>query len=363
MSRSLKCVTLSLLALAVAAPAARSETTRTLKLEMAAGSPFAVENLAGKMRVVQGSGDKVVATAVIHAESDEIAKLVRFEQVSGEKGAPTLRVIYPTDTYSTFRYPAQAEDGGSWLGSLLGGSSTSTEYAGKRVKVSDKGGVLLYADLEVRLPRRALEATFRNLIGKIEGEGVEGTLLFDAASADTELTNLRGKISVDTGSGDVHATGIDGNFSADCGSGDIELSEFTGEGIDCDVGSGDVSLQNVVARRINVDTGSGDVEVTGADVEEFQADCGSGDITLMARGERLARVSVDSSSGDVWLGLGPAASFEAVADMSSGDITSRYPDAEPIRDDGEVVGYRRGSARTKIHVNTGSGDLLIEPGR
>jgi hypothetical protein len=39
-----------------------------------------------------------------------------------------------------------------------------------------------------------------------------------------------------------------------------------------------------------------------------------------------------------------------------------FKDAQPIVRHKEVIGYRRGDARTKIDVDTGSGDLMIEPG-
>jgi len=36
--------------------------------------------------------------------------------------------------------------------------------------------------------------------------------------------------------------------------------------------------------------------------------------------------------------------------------------SSPIVRKREVVGYRRGSAQTRISVDTGSGDLILEPG-
>jgi hypothetical protein len=50
------------------------------------------------------------------------------------------------------------------------------------------------------------------------------------------------------------------------------------------------------------------------------------------------------------------------ADQGSGDLISRYDDASPILSGRELVGYRRGGAKTKVHVETGSGDVVLEPG-
>ena len=98
-----------------------------------------------------------------------------------------------------------------------------------------------------------------------------------------------------------------------------------------------------------------------ADTEEFDANTGSGNVQLDAQGARLTRVSADTGSGNVLLRLPADASFEAYADQGSGDLTSRFADAQPILKKKELVGYRRGDGRIKIRVDTGSGDLTIEP--
>jgi hypothetical protein len=346
-----------------ASPGILAETTRTVRAELSADAlqRFAVENLAGAMRVTAGTGRTVVAVATVHAESDELAKGVTFEQVPGKTGVPTLRVRYPLDREDVLRYPGRGKGAGV-LGEMFGGSSTNAEYDGHRVKVSDTRGVLLYADVEVQVPRHLDDATFRNLVGSLEAKGLEGTIRFDTSSGDITTAGVRGAIKTDTGSGDVKASDMKGSFSCDTGSGDCDLAGFDGETIQCNVGSGDVTIREASARLVDVDTGSGDVRLIEGDVEEFRADTGSGDVHLEANGTRLARVKADTGSGDVVLRLGAGASFEALADQGSGDIIMGYKDAQAIVRHREVVGYRRGDARVKIDVDTGSGDLTIEPG-
>jgi DUF4097 and DUF4098 domain-containing protein YvlB len=284
-----------------------------------------------------------------------------IERVRGRGGAALLRVRYPVERHTRFRYPGgDSESGGGWL-SWLGGSSSSMRYDGRRVKVSARRGVTLYADVEVRVPAGKSEATFRNHVGPISGAGLEGRLRFDTGSGNQRLRDLRGDIVADTGSGDVEAASIEGTLRCDTGSGRCEIDDFSGERLICDTGSGEVEVRGAKARKISVDTGSGDVRLKNVDADTMIVDTGSGGVDIESPADRLSRVEADTGSGDVRLRLGDGASFEARADTGSGDIISHYSDAEPIIRRREVVGYRRGDGRIRIEVDTGSGDLVLEP--
>jgi hypothetical protein len=363
MRRPLLATFLGILTFVLVAPLGAAEATRTERLELSplTAGAFVIENLAGTMRVVSGSGSKVVAVATLHAESAALLEKMQFRQVTGEKGRPTLRVEYPIGTRETVRFPHSPDgDSGGILGHFFGGTST-VKYAGHTVKVSAGEGTLLYAELEVQLPAKDVEGTFRNLIGKITGDGVQGTLKFDTASGDISLDKVSGRIMTDTGSGDVKAAGVEGSFDCDTGSGNCHLNGFKGDKISCDVGSGDIFLKSISAKELSTDTGSGNIRVQDADVESFDADTGSGDVLLEADGNRLASIKADTGSGNVVLRLSPAATFEAMADQGSGDLRVDYKDAKPILDGRVVVGYRRGDQKIHIDVSTGSGDLDIEP--
>jgi hypothetical protein len=353
---------LLLLTVLVAAPAT-AEVTKTIRAELTpkAGAAWGVENLAGKMKIVAGSGSAIVAIATVHAENEELAASLQLEEVSIVSGTG-LRMRYPIDRHTTFRYPV-GSDGKNHALSLFGSSNSSFEYDGHKVKVSSSSGVLLYADIEVQVPSRLTgKGTFENHVGMMEGRGVEGNLVFSTSSGDVDLDKVGGEIKIDTGSGDVAAGGGSGQLKVDTGSGDITVEHFTGDVIDCDVGSGDVTLRSGAAKKVSVDTGSGDVEVRSMDIEEFDGDTGSGDVLLESTGAKLTRIVTETGSGDVTLRLGGAASFELIADQGSGDLVSRYDDATPIVKGREVVGYRRGDHRTKISVSTGSGDVTVEAG-
>src|SRR5262245_2538293 len=240
MRRLLPATFLGILIFVLVTPLHAAEATRTERLELspAGTGPFVVENLAGTMRVVAGSGSKVIAVATLHAESQALLDKMQFRQVTGEKGRPTLRVEYPIGARETVRFP-QSPDGesGGILGHFFGGTST-VKYAGHTVKVSSSDGTLLFAEIEVQLPAKDVNGTFRNLIGRISGDGVHGSLVFDSASGDISLNKVGGEIRTDTGSGDVKAETVDGSFDCDTGSGNCHLTNFKGDKISCDVGSG-----------------------------------------------------------------------------------------------------------------------------
>jgi DUF4097 and DUF4098 domain-containing protein YvlB len=383
MRRFLTPLIASFLPLLIAAPLLSAEATRTLRAELpeSAAKSFAVENLAGSMVVRPGSGSKVVAIATVHAESTALAKLVRFEQVEGKDGRPTLRVRYPLDEHRTIRYPGKETSDPGFLSRLFGGDSqTRTKYDGRRVTVKSDSGILLYADVEVEVPAGSAAAGFSVVAGPMSGSDLEGAFSFstgaggvhletvsgeievDTGSGNVKVEDGDGDIEVDTGSGEIAAIRLHGRFSFDTGSGDCTVREFSGEAISGDTGSGDITVRSSTADRISLDTGSGDISVLDSDVAELNADTGSGDVRLSAKGNRLSRINADTGSGDVSLSLGPHASFKLLASQGSGDLINRYDDAQPILQDRELVGYQRGDARTRIVIDTGSGSVLIEPG-
>jgi len=365
MRRSLFVLSVMFVALLLVGPLSAAETTRTIRAELPenASDLFGIENLAGSIIIRPGSGSRVVAVATVHAESTELAEAIRIEQVDGGNGRPTLRVIYPLDEHRTIRYPGGSANSGGFLARLFGGNNqTRTRYAGRRVTVSSDDGVLLYADLEIEIPAGSVDATFSNAASPMRASELEGKLAFSTGAGDVHLERAHGEMAVDTGSGDVTISRSEGRISCDTGSGHCAVREFHGESLSADTGSGDINVRSAVVDRISVDTGSGDIKLVDCDIEQLDADTGSGDIDLAARGDRLSRIIADTGSGNVSLRLGPEASFEVRASQGSGDLINRYEDARAIVDGREVIGYSRGDARIRITVDTGSGDVLIEPG-
>lgn len=360
----MRTISVAFVSLLLSAAVASAESTRSLKAELTADPmrPFRVENLAGHMVVRQGSGSKVVVTATIHGDDQQTAELIRLEEVRDAKtGAPTLRVQYPLNRYTSYRYGRDSDGASGFFERMFSGRSTVT-YAGERVSVSGSRGIGLYADVVIEIPRGA-SGTFRQAVGKVDGTNVEGTLRFDSGSGDITLRDFKGDVTADTGSGDVNASSGRGSFKCDTGSGNCRLSAFSGERIDLDTGSGDIDVTDTTARTVKADTGSGDISLDVQDSEDVSADTGSGNVSLDVSGSGLARIKADTGSGDVTVKLPRDAGFELRADMGSGDVSSDFSDATAILERRKVKGYRRGDLKVKIDVDTGSGDVTVGPGR
>ena len=348
------------LAPAGTAPAFAEEVTRTVRVELPAADAarFAVENLAGTMRIGTGRGETVSAVATIHAADRALADAVRFERVEGDGGVPTLRVRYPAGVHE-LGYPSpNRSDGWPFLDFF---SSSRYRYDGGTYTVHARHAKLLYADVDVRVPARVGEATFRDLVGRLEAENVEGKLAFAIGSADARLARVSGEIRVQGTSGDVRASEVGGDFESDLTSGDCELDDFHGERVVFHANSGDVRVRNLTARRLEVETTSGDARIAPAEVQEFAGHANSGDIQLELSRASLTKARIHTSSGDVRLRLPRDAAFEATARQGSGDIRVDWDDAVAVTRGRRIVGYRRGTGGAEIEVETGSGDFVLAP--
>jgi hypothetical protein len=355
-------VVVGLAVAAVCAGGSGAQSVRVLKAELsgADAAHFSVENLVGTMRISAGTGSSVEIVATVSAESQELADAVRLERVSGDGGAATLRVRYPYAKVSTLRYrdPSDRSTGFDF-GNL---SASSYDYDGHRVRVSSGRGTWVHADVEIHVPAGRREAAFRNLVGRLEADGLQGRLRFEVASADLRLSRLDGDVALEGSSGDVRARDIKGSWKSNFSSGDTDLDGFDGDLLSFKTSSGDVVLRSLRARRAEFESSSGDVRLVDADIEELSAEATSGDVALDATGARLKSVQVRTSSGDVALRLPAGAAFEVDADQSSGAMEVGFDDGTAVRRHDAIIGYRRGSGGAHIRVKTSSGDLSVSPG-
>lgn len=384
----------ALILLGAAAPAVHAaEQTRSFRQPFPAGkAEVRLANLAGKIEIVPGKGRDLVVEATIHgdagsgAETQRLLNNMKWVKGRDKKGREEWALSYPVEKYRTYHYPSGRKDEEddelpAFLSFLNSGSQTMTTYRGERVRIySQKRGsaITLYADLRISLPANA-NAVVRNAMGPVSGGDLQGTLTVDTGSGNVRIVSHTGQLVIDTGSGDVTVGSAKGETSIDTGSGDVLVKRLVGNG-SVDTGSGDVTVQQVSAGRLSIDTGSGDVIVqdgvagqmvaeTGSggvrilavEVEELSADTGSGDVEVRSSLAKARRVTAETGSGDISIKAGADASFAIESDLGSGDLIVGYADASLRKVGRKVVGAKRGSGRTQIRVETGSGDCSISP--
>ena len=148
-------------AILVAAGTLRADVVRVLRLEIPAGAAFRVENLVGRMRARAGSGGQTVVVATIHAESEDLAAGFRLENV-GSGDAPNIRVRYPNGVTRIRYRPDEEHSGVGFLRDLFSSFEGEHSYDGRSYRVGSSGGKLLFADVDIDVPRRDAAATFRN---------------------------------------------------------------------------------------------------------------------------------------------------------------------------------------------------------
>jgi hypothetical protein len=324
------------------------------------GPEVAIYNIAGELRVVEGTG-RSVEIDVTPAGKD--AARLTVEKVT-VKGVPALRVVYPEDriVYPKYGY-----------GPPNGFSSSSFGDGGRRFRVTGKGpGLEAHADIRVSVPR-GKKVNLHLGVGRASITKVDGEISFEGASSSVEAEHVSGSLSLDVGSGDIHITRSQAHINAETGSGDIQITETDGD-LSADAGSGNIDLERVGAERIALDAGSG--SITGADIHvtNMSADCGSGDIDLT--GTSAGRLALDVGSGSVHLRLtknidqltieagSGSVRLEAPASLSAKfriecpkrQLHIDFPTEIERGDDDLTVGTI-GSGRGAIHIEAGSGSV------
>jgi hypothetical protein len=342
----------------LAARTAFGEAERTLRTDLpdAAATAFVVENLAGTLRVVAGSGDAAAIVATVHAENDAIADAVKLDRTSGA-GGTVLHVRYP-ETQRSIRYPTEPGEG---LDLNLFSWGEGHRYQEQTFRVSRHRGKLLYVDVEVRLPARLAGATFSQVVGRVEAQGVEGKLAFEVESADVKLDRVKGNISLKGTSGDIRASDVSGSWTSEFTSGDCALRGFRGEGFAFRSTSGDLNARDLEARHVRIQTTSGDVLLRDSDIEELETRSTSGDVDVDQKSTRLAQARLDATSGDVLIRLPGEASFEVDTNTGSGDVHIGYPEVVSERHGHDPSVYRHGTGGALIRIKTSSGNLTIRP--
>lgn len=212
-----------------------------------------------------------------------------------------------------------------------------------------------YAELRIALPAGvAAEASV--VSGDIAAADVRGDLRLTTVSGGVEVSDSAGALTVRTTSGDVAVSGHAGALDVETTSGDVradgELAAPRVETV-----SGDVELEGasgaVEARSI-----SGELSVRDAQGARLSIESTSGDVTFagsLAGGESSR---IGNISGDVRVRLDDPGDLRLDLSTLSGDLESDLPLRDADRERRSLTGTL-GVGDTVLTISTTSGDVEV----
>lgn len=342
----------ALTTLAAAPPptlAAAQTESRSLR-----GTEVAVYNLAGRLRVLPGTGDAVVVE--IHRGGADRERL-RIE-TGTVRGRETMRVVYPSDriVYRDARARSRVTMRVRGDGTFSDGAWN--DFSGQdRVEIRDSGqGLDAFADLVVRVPRGQRIALYLG-VGRAEVANVEGDVLVDVAGAEVDVTGTKGNLTLDTGSGRVMVRDVTGDVNIDAGSGGVSLDRIRGSVLRIDSGSGGVEGSDVEVREFRADVGSGGLRVYRMKAAVVDAETGSGGVQLdlLSNPERM---DIETGSGGATIRVPATLGAEIEAETGSGGFSTDFEITTRRVSRNHIIG-RIGDGKSRVRIEAGSGSVRL----
>jgi DUF4097 and DUF4098 domain-containing protein YvlB len=184
----------------------------------------------------------------------------------------------------------------------------------------------------------------------------------NVVSAPVSIDGLDGgKVEVDSVSGRIRANVRAPEVSMQTVSGTIDLAGSAGKA-DLQTVSGDITAPTI-RDRVEAQTVSGRMTIGGGPWKEANFSTVSGDTQIRGGITGDGKLTVDSMSGDVELGLPADTSARLEASTFSGDLRSDF--GSPTKGDdgpGKELKTTIGSGSGHIHVEAFSGDVKIRRG-
>lgn len=231
-----------------------------------------------------------------------------------------------------------------------------------------RGDARLIAEMEITVPRNAtIEAHGR--LGDFDINGVNGNVEITSDNAGVRLQDIGGEVHIDLRRSDiVRAVGVKGPFDLKGGGEDVDLQNMEGAVTVEGAYSGTIQLHNLAKPirmhndRVDLSiekipgdvrmglgdfTGSnlvGPVHLSGRSRDVTISDftnvldvvIDSGDVNVRPGVLPLARMDVQTRSGNVTLSLPGAAKYDLTASTSHGDVTNEF--GAPLRTENQGRG-------------------------
>lgn len=281
--------------LAVAATA-RAERPVSISRVVAADAEITIENVAGSVTVVGVEGGELRVTGTLGDDVEEL-------DISGGPNDVSIEVVIPDDR----------------------------DWKRKR-KIA--------AQLELQVPRGvsldvetvSARIDVRGVDGEIEAGSVSGSVTAVGGSGEIELESVSGAVTLSGGSGSIVAESVSGKVTLEQVSGDIEASTVSGE----------VWMETATASDVEIESVSGGVYFKGAVRKRLEVESHSGNVRVALPAGFGARFELDTFSGRIENGLGPAARR-----------TDRF---EP----GLSAEFSTGDGAARVSIESFSGNIVLE---
>ena len=317
------------------------------------GRDVAIYNLAGRLRVEGGTGDRVVVE--VTRGGRDAGKLKLETGVVHSRMA--LRVRYPSDrvTYSDDRWRGRTtirvdEDG------VFGDNNGRWDDLRQVVIDSDGDGLDAHADLRVIVPR-GMRLALRLGVGETTIDNVEGTLSVEVQAARVRVSRVRGSLELESGSGSAEISDVTGDVHAESGSGGMTVNGIRGGTLKLESGSGGLRGSALDVTELEAEAGSGGIRLTGVKTNRLQVETGSGgcDVELLAATEDI---SIETGSGGVTLRMPPTTNATVDIETGSGGIETDF-DVRQTRIERGALRGTIGSGSDRIKIEAGSGKVHL----
>jgi DUF4097 and DUF4098 domain-containing protein YvlB len=232
-----------------------------------------------------------------------------------------------------------------------------TGTLGKGAEELRISGTSSHMDIEVVLPQHSRNVKPTQLVislprsCRLEVSTVSASIDLNDFDGDVELASVSGEITAVCGAGGVGIETVSGGISLGCDSAKTAVESV----------SGDIRVRGIHG-QISGNTVSGDLLVEGGAFSSIIAESVSGNIQFDCGLTGGARVEVSAHSGDVVFLLANDLSARCEVDTFSGNITNGFGPAgvENEYGPGRELEFTAGSGDGHLEIDTFSGNVVLK---
>jgi hypothetical protein len=264
-----------------------------------------IQNLAGRVELVPGSGPTVEIEATVRvgdlaeAELKRLIDFIRWVEAPSEDAEPRWGLAFPTEDYPTVRYPVSGE---------TKTDSDTVRYLGREVRISNRRGgstPSVEFDLRVSLPP-GVRVAVDNSVGPIDAESADSPLKLSTRHGVIKLGHVRAPIDATSMYGDVLISRLDADAVVHTDRGGIVLSRVTHGQVTLSTGSGHCRIVQPSETGFRLQySGARPLEVVGGGVSRVTALNGGRRSEFLSRGTGGPSITVTSDTGDTVIETGP----------------------------------------------------------